>query len=88
MVEEIDVGRFMVPGEFDDEKTNVIIARPIRKLIVNIDLSIHQRSTKKCTTIIEGIPDDIDLNKVLRAWKKVNIILLLDVQLQWFSQDT
>jgi hypothetical protein len=32
MMDEIDVGRFVVPGDFDDDekKTNVIIARPIR----------------------------------------------------------
>ena len=30
------------------------------------------RSARKSTTIVEGIPDDIDLPKVLKAWKKVS----------------
>ncbi len=39
--------------------------------ILLIDIRIQQRSTKKCLTLIEGIPEDIDLPKVLKAWKKV-----------------
>jgi translation initiation factor 1 (eIF-1/SUI1) len=38
----------------------------------NLDISIQQRSTKKCVTIVQGMPEDIDLKIILKAWKKVN----------------
>jgi translation initiation factor 1 len=36
----------------------------------HIHLRIQQRNGRKCITLIEGIPQDIDLKKVLRFFKK------------------
>jgi translation initiation factor 1 len=35
-----------------------------------VHVRIQKRTNKKCLTIIEGIPKDIDLKKVLRYFKK------------------
>jgi translation initiation factor SUI1 len=34
-------------------------------------ISTSQRTARKKLTIVNGIPDDIDLDLVLRAWKKI-----------------
>jgi translation initiation factor 1 len=36
----------------------------------HIHLRIQQRNGRKCITLIEGFPQDIDLKKVLRYFKK------------------
>ena len=36
---------------------------------LKIDLTIKRRTARKCYTIIHGIPEDIDLQLVLKAWK-------------------
>jgi len=36
----------------------------------HMHLHIQQRNGRKCITLIEGFPDDIDLKKVLRFFKK------------------
>eukprot|EP00826_Nyctotherus_ovalis_P025414 TRINITY_DN196_c0_g1_i15.p2 TRINITY_DN196_c0_g1~~TRINITY_DN196_c0_g1_i15.p2 ORF type:complete len:110 (+),score=37.47 TRINITY_DN196_c0_g1_i15:29-331(+) len=36
-----------------------------------IHIHYQQRTAKKCWTIVQGIPEDIDLKRVLKAWKKV-----------------
>lgn len=38
-----------------------------------LDLRIQQRKGNKYITIIEGIPDEYDLKKMLRSWKKVKL---------------
>lgn len=35
-----------------------------------VHVRLQKRNNKKCLTIIEGIPKDIDLKKVLRYFKK------------------
>ena len=36
-----------------------------------IHLHYQQRTTRKCITIIQGLPDDLDDKKLLRAFKKM-----------------
>ncbi len=36
-----------------------------------IHIHYQQRTARKCWTIIQGIPGDIDLKHVLKAWKKM-----------------
>ena len=36
-----------------------------------IDLHYQQRTTRKCLTIVQGLPDDLDDKKLLRAFKKM-----------------
>lgn len=35
-----------------------------------VHIRMQQRNKRKCLTIIEGIPEDIDLKKILRYFKK------------------
>ena len=35
-----------------------------------IHLHFQQRTTRKCWTIIQGLPDDLDFKKILRHFKK------------------
>ena len=35
------------------------------------DLHYQQRTTRKCLTIVQGLPDDLDDKKLLRAFKKM-----------------
>ena len=35
------------------------------------DLHYQQRTARKCLTIIQGLPDDLDYKKILRAYKKL-----------------
>lgn len=35
-----------------------------------IHLHYQQRTARKCLTIIQGLPDDLDYKKILRAYKK------------------
>ena len=59
-------------GNFVDKEESAITAKPIRNdEIFILDVSLLQISNKKCQTYVTGIPDDIDLHKVLKAWKKV-----------------
>ena len=37
----------------------------------SLDIHYQQRNARKCWTIVQGIPYDIDLKHVLRAWKKM-----------------
>ena len=36
-----------------------------------IHLHYQQRTARKCLTIIQGLPDDLDFKKILRAYKKL-----------------
>ncbi len=36
-----------------------------------IHLHYQQRTTRKCLTIVQGLPDDLDDKKLLRAFKKM-----------------
>ncbi|CDW81435.1 translation initiation factor [Stylonychia lemnae] len=36
-----------------------------------IHLHYQQRTARKCLTIIQGLPDDLDYKKILRAYKKL-----------------
>lgn len=42
----------------------------VRKEPNMIHLHYQQRTTRKCLTIVQGLPYDLDLKKILRAWKK------------------
>lgn len=35
-----------------------------------VHLHFQQRTTRKCLTLVQGLPDDLDLKKILRAFKK------------------
>lgn len=35
-----------------------------------LDITIRQRTTRKCYTLVHGIAEDIDLKMVLNCWKK------------------
>merc|ERR1712151_342022 len=61
MAENENINLNMKGGEFGNE-TNI-------QQIIHI--SIEQRTTRKCLTVVNGIPEDIDLHKVLKAWKKI-----------------
>jgi len=50
-----------IPGDIDDEET-------IPRTIVHIRM--QKRSARKFLTLIEGMPKDIDLKKVLKYFKK------------------
>lgn len=36
---------------------------------MNLDISIKQRTVRKCYTLVHSIPEDIDLQLVLKEWK-------------------
>ena len=36
-----------------------------------VDLHYQQRTVRKCLTIIQGLPEDLDDKKLLRAFKKM-----------------
>lgn len=36
-----------------------------------IDVRFQQRTTRKCTTLVEGLPDDLDLKKIIRQFKRM-----------------
>ena len=38
---------------------------------LNLDLHYQQRTARKCLTIVQGLPDDLDDKKLLRAFKKM-----------------
>ena len=42
-----------------------------------IHLRIQQRNGRKCITLIQGLPDDLDLKKILKALKKVRMWLVV-----------
>lgn len=60
-----------------------------------LDIRVQQRKGNKYITIIEGIPEEYDIKKMLRSWKKVLMIesfkkinidvffFLLEFELQW-----
>ncbi len=35
-----------------------------------VHLKFQQRTTRKCLTLVQGLPDDLDLKKILRSFKK------------------
>ena len=35
-----------------------------------VDLHFQQRTTRKCLTLVQGLPEDLDLKKILRSFKK------------------
>ena len=45
----------------------------MKAIITNLFLDLHyqQRTTRKCLTIVQGLPDDLDDKKLLRAFKKM-----------------
>ena len=36
-----------------------------------LDLHFQQRTTRKCLTLVQGLPVDLDLKKIVRSFKKV-----------------
>jgi translation initiation factor 1 (eIF-1/SUI1) len=75
MEEEFSINElsFKPTSNFMGQEEQGITAKMIRNILFKkSDISIKQRSTRKCLTIIEGIPDDIDLKKVVKAWKNVS----------------
>ena len=65
-----DIVSYKVTGDIGED-TNEITSGYIRNKHIKLDIGIQQRSSKKCTTVVQGIPEDIDLNIILKAWKKV-----------------
>ena len=35
-----------------------------------VDLRFQQRNTRKCLTLVQGLPDDLDCAKISKAFKK------------------
>ena len=76
---------FKMNGNFGDKEESVITQKTIRKyyqiqIKYHLDISKQQRSARKCITIVQGIPDDIDLERILKFWKKVRKIILIFFQ--------
>ena len=53
----------------ENQTLSVSIATSLIHSIV--DLHYQQRTARKCLTIIQGLPDDLDYKKILRAYKKL-----------------
>jgi len=58
----VDTNFFDVSKSLLDNPEKPIINKPIH-------ITIKQRTQRKCYTLVHGIPDDIDLPLVLKAWK-------------------
>ena len=42
-----------------------------------LDIRIQQRNGRKTLTTVQGLPDDLDPKKILKAFKKVNFLIYL-----------
>ena len=43
----------------------------VSPLLFNVlDLHFQQRTTRKCLTLVQGLPEDLDMPKIVRQFKK------------------
>ena len=42
----------------------------LTNLVDSLDLRFQQRNTRKCLTLVQGLPEDLDCKKIERAFKK------------------
>ena len=56
---------------FDDEQfEDNTRAERVKEESTLVHIRFQQRTTRKCITIVQGLPDDLDSKKILRAFKK------------------
>lgn len=71
MQEQLLVGNSDVLGGYDDSQFEEANAEQKKKRKSNmIHLHFQQRTTRKCNTLVQGMPEDLDLKKIIRAFKK------------------
>jgi len=58
-----DEGRRPTAGAGTEQK----VARKESNIV---NLHFQQRTTRKCLTIVQGLPDDLDFKKIVRSFKK------------------
>ena len=58
-------------GGFDDDQfENQERRERVKEETTLVHIRFQQRTTRKCITIVQGLPDDLDSKKILRAFKK------------------
>ena len=70
--EESSEGELVIGDGNEDSGTKYTQEAGQKKKPTNnmIHLHFQQRTTRKCWTIIQGMPDDLDFKKILRHFKK------------------
>ena len=57
-------------GEYKAKKEQNFVRKYLTKTDTPLDLHFQQRTSRKCLTLIQGLPDDLDFKKIVRQFKK------------------